>query len=128
MPTIPKKQAVLELTNIVSINPLAVLFITAYFRSRSNEFKAGKLKHRFHKWKELTSDKETLQTVMGLKLESLGQTPVKHNSCIPQFSKEDESVIDLEIHKLSAKGAITKYEHETGEYISPIFKRQKPDG
>ena len=40
----------------------------------------------------------------GLKLEFLGDPPVKHNSYIPQFSKEDESAIDLEIKKLLAKG------------------------
>ena len=63
-PTIPKQQTILELTNIVSIKPLDILSIKAYFRCRSNEFKAGKLKHYFHKWKELTSDKEILQTVL----------------------------------------------------------------
>ena len=76
----------------------------------------------------MTSDKEILQTVLGLKLEFFGDPPVKHNSHIPQFSKEDESAIDLESQKLLAKGVITKCEHETGEYISPIFIRQKPDG
>ena len=29
----------------------------------------NKLKHYFHKWKELTSDKEILQKVFGLKLD-----------------------------------------------------------
>ena len=56
----------------------------------------------------MTSDKEILETVWGLKLEILGDPPVKHNSYIPQFSKEDESVIDLEIQKPLAKGVITK--------------------
>ena len=109
---------------------LDILSIKAYFRSRSNEFKAGKLKHYFHKWKELTSDKEILQTVLGLKLEFLGDPSEKHqkNSYIPQFSKEDESAINSEIQKLLAKGVITKCEHETGKYVSPIFIRQKPDG
>ena len=54
-------------------------------------------KQYFHKWKELTTDKEIRQTVLALKLEFLGNPPVKHNSYIPQFSKEDESAIDLEI-------------------------------
>ena len=44
---------------MVSIKPLDILSIRAYFRSRSNEFKAGKLKHYFHKWKDLTSDEKT---------------------------------------------------------------------
>ena len=76
----------------------------------------------------MTSGKEILQIVLSLKLEFLGDPPEKHNSYIPHFSKKDESAIDLEIQKLLAKGVITKCEHEKGEYISPIFIRQKPDG
>ena len=87
---------------------LIILSIRAYFRSRSNEFKTGKLKQYFHKWKELTSDKEIIETVWHLKLEFLSDSPVKHNSYIPQFSKEDESVIDLEIQKPLAKCVITR--------------------
>ena len=58
--------------------------------------------------------------MLGLKLEFLGDPLVKHNSFIPQFSKEDESTIDLEIQKLLAKGVLTKCEHD-------IYKT-KPDG
>ena len=126
--TIPKQQAIQGLKNIVSIKPLDVLSIRAYFKSRNNEFKAGKLKRYLQNWKELTSNKEILQTVLGLKLEFSGDPPVKHNSYIPQFSKEDESAIDLEIQKILVKGVITNCEHETGEYISPIFIRQRSDG
>ena len=79
-------------------------------------------------WKKLTSDKEILQSVLGLKLEFLGDPPVKYNSYIPQFSKQVESATDLVIQKLLAKGVITKCGHETGEYTSPIFIKQKPDG
>ena len=105
-----------------------MLSIKAYFRFKSNEFKAGELKDYFHKWKALTSEKEIVKTVFGLKLEYLGNPPVKHNCYITQFSKEDESAINLEIQKLLAKGDITECEHETGEYISPIFIRQKLEG
>ena len=76
----------------------------------------------------MPSDKKILQTVSGLKLEFLGDPLVEHNSYIPQFSKKDESAVDLEIKKLLAKGVITKCEHETVEYISQIFIRQKLDG
>ena len=65
----------------------------------------------------MTSAKEIRQTVLALKLEFLGDPPVQYDY-IPQFSKEDESAIDLEIQKLLAKVVITKCEHETGEYIS----------
>ena len=126
-PTIPEHQKIQELTNIVSIKPLDILSIRAYFRSRSNEFKAGKLKRYFQKWKDLASYKEILQTVLGLKLGFLGDQPVKYNSYFSQFSKGDESVINLEIQKVLTKDVITKCEQETGEHISFIFIRQKPD-
>ena len=61
--------------------------------------------------------------MLGLKTEFLGDPPAQHNSLIPQFSREGEFAIDIEIQKLLAK-----YEHEIGEYISPIFIRQNPDG
>ena len=73
----------------------------------------------------MTSDKEILQIVSGLELEIFGDTPVKHNSYISKSSKDDESSVNLEIQKLLAKCVITKCEHETGEYISPVFIRQK---
>ena len=59
----------INIEQIVSIKPLDILSIRTYFRSRSNEFKAGKLKHYFDVWRELSSKKEILQTVLGLKLE-----------------------------------------------------------
>ena len=75
----------------------------------------------------MTSYKEILQTVLGLKLGFLGDQPVKYNSYFSQFSKGDESVINLEIQKVLTKDVITKCEQETGEHISLIFIRQKPD-
>lgn len=69
--------------------------------------------------------KEILQTVLSLGF--LGDPPKKDNTYIPNFSKE-KSVLNLDIQKLSAIGVITKCVHETGEYISQIFTRQKSDG
>ena len=53
-----------------------------------------------------------LQSVLVLRLEFLGDLPVKHNSYIPQFSKEGESAADLVIKKLLSKVVRTKCEHE----------------
>ena len=63
-----------------------------------------------------------------MKLNFENEPPEKYNSYEPHFSKEDEHSIDTEINKLLSKGIIEKCEHETGEYISPIFIRPKPDG
>ena len=40
----------------------------------------------------------------------------------------EQHVIDTEIDKVLAKGAITPSSHEEGEYLSPIFTRAKKDG
>ena len=40
---------------------------------------------------------------------------------------DEQHVIDTEIDKLLAKGALTSSSHEEGEYISPIFTRAKKD-
>ena len=40
----------------------------------------------------------------------------------------EQHVIDTEIDKVLAKGAITPSSHEEGEYISTIFTRAKKDG
>ena len=61
---------------------------------------------------ELSSHEEILHTVLGLKLGYLGDPPEKRNSYIPQFSKEEDSAINLEIQKLLAKVVITKYEQK----------------
>ena len=87
LPTLPKIQLIQELRNIVSKKPLGIVSIRAYFRSRSNEFKAGKLKHYFNKWKELTSVKEILQKVLGLKLGFLGDPPENQNPIFVIFQK-----------------------------------------
>ena len=54
----------------------------------NNEFKAGKLKRYFYKWKELTSNKEILQTVLGLKLEFSGDPPINITPIFLNFQKK----------------------------------------
>lgn len=44
-----------------------------------------------------------------------------------QISKEDWETTDEEIKSLLEKKIIEKSKHETGEYISGIFMRQKGD-
>ena len=72
----------------------------------------------------MTSVKEILQSVLGLKLEFLGDSPVKHNSCISQFSKEDESAINLDVQKLSAKGQPVSVPYPGEHCLTHQGKRQ----
>ena len=44
------------------------------------------------------------------------------------FPPEKQVKIDMEIQKLEAKGVIRKTKPEPGQYLSPIFTRDKRDG
>ena len=92
-------------------------------------FKAGGLREYFNQWQALTSDPEILQMILGQPIE-FARTP--YQRVVPREMKildlDEQHVIDTEIDKLLAKGAITPSSHEEGEYISPIFTRAKKDG
>ena len=73
----------------------------------------------------MTLDLEILQTFSGLSIELTDELVKTHfHNCSQQY----QSVIDDEIGKLLQKNVITRYDHEEGEIISPIFLKKKPDG
>ena len=74
----------------------------------------------------ITSDPEVLQTVKGMRLEfevSPLHYPVGYK--IPAGHK---SLLKVEVKKLLKKRAVVSCEHEQGEFISPIFLRDKNNG
>ena len=73
------------------------------------------------KWKEIPSDSEVLNCVKGQPTKNLGP---KRKS----FNISDSLVIEAENQKLLDKGVIVPTQHESGEYISPIFVVNKQDG
>jgi len=99
-----------------------------YFQGRTQTFKAGSLTAYSHIWQELTSDPEVLETVTGQYIE-FDSLPMQVKPFMqPKLSQIQTESVDLEITQLLKKGVIQPCQHETGEFISPIFTRPTKDG
>ena len=59
-----------------------------------------------------------------LETDFLNKPEVNHNPRA-SFSKFDQVIIDLEIKKSLEKGVVAECSKEPGDFISPIFTRQK---
>lgn len=91
-------------------------------------FHAGKICFHFDRWKELTSDRNILKTVLGYKLDLL-QCPMQAK--LPhqiRFSPEEVIVVDTEIQKLLDKNVIERANRVENDFISNIFTTKKRDG
>ena len=95
-------------------------------KRRVESFEGGSLRHHYKEWENITSDKEILQTVSGLRIE-LRDIPEHQSGNFPQDVKS-EDLITEEIEKLLKKKVIELTHHEIGEFISPTFITNKPDG
>ena len=98
-----------------------------YFEYQSETFVAGNLKNCYKEWCKITNDPETLQTVMGLKIEFKTKAPNTFASCQNTFSQKENSFVEREIKRLIDKRVIIPSNHEDEEYISPIFVVPKDD-
>ena len=98
-----------------------------YFRSRCDNFKAGRVARFLQNWEEITSNKEILSCISGTKIE-FETAPTQHAFHHTNFSTEESDIISDEMKKLKSKGMIEPAEHELGEIISRIFLCPKKDG
>ena len=92
-----------------------------------DSFSGGCIKNQFHKWVQLTSDREVLETVQGLHINLTDTLPISPGFQYP-FGEEEEKFIIKEIDRLLDKSIIQVSHHEPGEFVSPIFVRPKSDG
>lgn len=91
-------------------------------------FKAGNLTSFFSNWRTITSDRENLDMITGTTLD-LKYLPVQHRPpAIREFSDTESQIIETETTKFLNKGVIVRTDRETGDFISPIFLREKKDG
>ncbi|CAB4016914.1 Hypothetical predicted protein [Paramuricea clavata] len=89
-------------------------------------FQSGQISKHIAKWHEITSDPEVLDSVRGLHIEFSTEP---HQTYTPKtYQTTHLAEVDNEIAKLLRKGIIEKSQHEPGEYISPIFLKEKKDG
>jgi len=113
----------------VSISNIDFSELKDYLNNKVDVFQGGQISKQFVEWRELTSDPEILDTVMGCHITFKGQNdpiPVKQGYSI-NFSVDESIIIDDEIRKLLGKKVIEPANQENDEIISPIFLRKKPD-
>ena len=98
----------------------------SYFQTKIMHFQSGQISKHIAKWHEITSDPEVLDSVRGLHIEFSTEP---YQTYTPKTYQTTHLVeVDNEIAKLLTKGVIEKSQHEPGEYISPIFLKEKKDG
>ena len=91
-------------------------------------FKAGNLTSFLSNWRTITSDSEILDMITGTTID-FKYLPVQHGPpAIRAFSDTESQIIGTEIEKLLNKGVIVRTDRETGDFISPLFLREKKDG
>ena len=98
-----------------------------YLIARCDTFAAGCIGHSLGAWKEITSDREIISTVMGLKID-FDEPPQQQFLPTCKRPASEEAVIDLEVKKLLSKSVIEPTGHSHGEIISDVFVRVKKDG
>ena len=101
--------------------------IKAHLKISVGKFQGGSIKLHLHKWKELTSDMEVISTVSGMLINIALNLPII-NTYQYHFNDKEGGFIESEIQNLLKKGVIENSSHEPGEFISPIFLREKSDG
>ena len=82
-----------------------------------------------HNWKQLTSDEEILQTVLGytIEFETIANPCQDTNVRKFVFNEAETQIIANEIANLEQKEVIEKAEHEPREFISNSFLRKKKE-
>lgn len=90
-------------------------------------FMGGNIVNRLKEWLFLTSDKNILDIVKGVKLDFLNW-PVQEKIPRPyRMNQEQSGFIDSELRILLEKSIIERVETPEGQYVSNIFLRPKPN-
>ena len=91
-------------------------------------FIAGNIKKNFiDQWKQLTSDHTILTAVSGYKIDLFMQ-PTQFRVPRPLKCFQEANNIDLQVATFLEKGIIVKSFHETDQFVSTVFLREKKDG
>ena len=90
-------------------------------------FTAGQLSYHIDHWRQLTSDNEILQTILGEKIQFIA---IPQQRCFPNNSIASihHDAVHNEIMELVKKRVIVKCSREEGDFVSPIFTVPKKDG
>ena len=96
-------------------------------KGRCDSFQAGNIAHSLDIWKQITSDKEVITTVMGMKIDFITE-PIQHYIPNSIVNITERHAIDNEIKKLLLKRVVEPTGHTNNEIISGIFVKPKKDG
>jgi hypothetical protein len=96
--------------------------------SNAKTFQAGRLKHHYKAWTELTSDPHILKIVTGADIE-FDQIPIQHSKPSPyKFSQTKSRQITQEVEVMLRKQVIEIVKKSDVAFVSNIFTRVKADG
>lgn len=116
-----------EIRPSVSNLKLSIPSLQAYLTRLCKTSKAGRISNYISAWANITSDKEILDDICGLKID-LSETPAQNYFTPTKFNSEETQHITIEINKMLQKQVIQCTNHVQGEIISNIFTRPKKDG
>lgn len=90
-------------------------------------FSGGRLKHYISQWGQITRDPFIRNIVSGYTIE-FSDTPFQpYVPAETKFSATEVAIVRSELTKLLDKKVIVQCTHDHGEFISPIFLREKKD-
>lgn len=115
-----------KLTN-VNVNEFLTFLpvLKEYLNQQIRHFKGGRLAHLYHEWEKITSDREILDRVSGQRIEFETEPFQNCSRLQSRYTEAEEGVIQSEIKTLLEKSVIVHAQHESGEFISPVFTRPK---
>ncbi len=98
-----------------------------YCQIKADSFEAGRLRHFSNEWLNITSDKNILEIVTGVKLEFL-TTPTQQEAVHANYNHGMTDIIESEVQSLLKKGVLAECDNSQDTFRSPIFLREKKDG
>ena len=87
----------------------------------------GQIKDCVTFWETVTSDEWVLSNVVGIEIPLVDEPIQKSVPNLYRLSRDDLIKAEVEMEKMLKKGIIEPVESESGEWISNIFTRPKPD-
>ena len=101
--------------------------LKVFLGEKVEQFQGGSIKSHLEQWALLTSDPEVIEMVMGMPI-SITSELYPLNTYQYPLNKKEHNFIEEELKNLLRKKVIKKSLPEPGEFISPIFVREKTDG
>ena len=93
-----------------------------------DNFQAGKTQQFMKKWYAITSDKHTLDSVRGVRIDFAEAVTQNRPPRTLHFNGEETDKMHTQLQTMLKKGIIEHASHQRGEFISSIFCRPQKDG